>query len=373
MTSLTHPPQIQKYRILEPQLGPSYVSRARNILRPYLPEALPLYRRLQFGRFFDTAYIFTNIDCWDAADLARPLGKSSSGHPFLMAFVDRGCRPETEALFFGSWEACGPPVDESGSEDWTAIDHMVGALLSEVKQLPVPESIHRDFSVPEAAPTANGTTDSDERDTVGFSRADYGGHAANPNIMLWGAVHRRTMLVLERLGVISRAYKSGTVPNFTFIFSIDRLPPARELPPGLQWGVLTPEHFPLVRSRTQIPRQDRTMAVLPSLAIYPCDTTHDKSVQSKTAPIAWAFVGLDAALTTLHVEPEWRGKGLAKALSSKLFREKMNQFWEPEVEQVAHGYVAVGNTASQMMCMSLGGKSDWECYWIRVDLSKIDE
>lgn len=372
MGSLTDAPKFQKYYVSDPQLGPSYVSRATELLRPYLPVALPLYRRLQFGRVFDTTYLYTNIDGWDSAGLTRPPEETPNGQPFLMAFVDRSCRPETEVLFFGSWEACGPPIDGSGREDWTVIDEMMGALLSEFKVLPVPESIHSKFSAPQAEVAANGTSESEDRDTVGFSRADYGGHAADPNIMLWGAVHKRTMFVLERLGVISRAYKSGIVPNFTFIFSLDRLPPATELPSGLRWGVLAPEHFPLVRSRTQIPRQDRTMAVLPSLAIYPRDITQRTSGKSEAAPIAWAFIGLDAALTTLHVEPEWRGKGIAKALSAKIFRENMRRFWEAGMEKVAHAYVAVGNTASERMCISLGGKSDWECYWIRVDLSKVD-
>jgi len=72
----------------------------------------------------------------------------------------------------------------------------------------------------------------------------------------------------------------------------------------------------------------------------------------------------------LHVEEAWRDRGLAKAITTKLFREKMDRFWEEGVEQLGHGYVIVGNKASEGMCRSLGGRSEWQCYWLRIDLSK---
>jgi len=115
------------------------------------------------------------------------------------------------------------------------------------------------------------------------------------------------------------------------------------------------------------------MAVLPSLAIYPGKpgkVGHDDT----EAPVAWAFVGLDGSLTTLHVEPEYRGQGLAKALTTKLFRECMDGFWEEAYRtKLAHGYVIAGNEASEGMCRSLGGRSEWECYWVRVDLGGLRE
>lgn len=37
------------------------VVRARDILRKYLPVSLPLYRRLQFGRFFEDTILVSNL------------------------------------------------------------------------------------------------------------------------------------------------------------------------------------------------------------------------------------------------------------------------------------------------------------------------
>lgn len=119
-----------------------------------------------------------------------------------------------------------------------------------------------------------------------------------------------------------------------------------------------------------IPRQDSTLAQLPSLALYP---------KGKPDPISWAFLGPDSALATLHVEPEYRGRGLAKLLSAKLFAERMNVFWNKEVvdgdeerrlDRWAHADVAIDNGPSNAVCKGLSGQATWNVYWVRVDLAR---
>ena len=113
------------------------------------------------------------------------------------------------------------------------------------------------------------------------------------------------------------------------------------------------------------------MAVLPNLALFPTSASASASQDDTVAPIAWAFVGLDSSLTTLHVEPEYRRLGLAKTLTTKLLREEMDLFWADGMQRLAQGYVIVGNEASAGMCRSLGGRADWEVYWLRVDLGQV--
>ena len=234
-----------------------------------------------------------------------------------------------------------------------------------MRNLEVPTSIHA--STLTTQPTNNTTTnnhdENNDKDSAGISRTSYSSHAANSNIMLWGAIHTLTVPILTKLGYIQQASKPSLIPNHTFLWAVDALPPVKPLPQGVIWGQLQPEHFALVRSRTQIPRQDRTLAVLPNLGIF------DENDAER--PVAWAFIGLDASLTTLHVEPEFRGRGLAKAITTKLFKEKMGLFWAEGVEKLAHGYVINGNAESEGMCRSLGGRSDWEVYWVRVDLGEV--
>jgi GNAT superfamily N-acetyltransferase len=148
---------------------------------------------------------------------------------------------------------------------------------------------------------------------------------------------------------------------------------SRDLPSGFKYGRVDPKDYALVKSRTQIPRQDRTLCKLPSVAIYP-------TVISSTTrePVAWGFLGLDASLTTLHVEPAYRGLGLAKSLSLRLFSEDMETYCQHNPtsteendyarERYAHADVAIDNKASQGVCESLGGKWYFEVFWIRVNL-----
>lgn len=320
------------------------INHALATLKPNFPICIPLYRRLQFGRFFDATSLLTNIS---------PGSPAPQDSPWLFAFVDRSCRPETEVWFHGSWES---NTNSLSSHEEKAIDELVRNLVSAMKDLGVPTSIHQDLLNAKAEELKI------EKDHGGFSRDDYGGHMVDSNIMLWGATHEKTVTTLQRLGLLNMRFKTGLVPNFTFIWDVDSLPTPKELPDELRWGELKPEHFSIVRSRTQIPRQDRTLAVLPNIGIFSKNTMQ---------PIAWAFVGLDASLTTLHVEPEWRGRGLAKAVTTKLFKEKMGSFWEEGMKRLAYGFVIVGNKESEGMCRSLGGKSDWLAYWLRVDLSRL--
>ena len=362
--------RINTYPLTGPQ-GPSHQTHALQRLHSHLPTSLPLYRRLQAGRFHaKTSFVLSNVnlDFSNSDPDSNPNSKSNGqtetedsendGRPWIIVFLDRSCRPETEAWWYGSYEAFPPST--FAIEAWRTIDSLVQRTVATIKELPLPPSIHQDFLDSSATTTQDDTAN--DTDAVGNSRNDYAGHMLDSNIMLWGAVHETTTKILSGLGLVSSQFKSGLVGNHAFIFDLADLPPARELPEGLYWGdAVRPQDFALVKSRTQIPRQDRTMATLPSLTIYS---------RGQEAPISWAFVGVDGSLTTLHVEPEWRGKGLAKAITTKLFTEKMTGFWTEGKAKQAHGYVIVGNVASQKMCESLGGKSGWECYWLRVDLGK---
>ncbi|KAF2482622.1 hypothetical protein BDY17DRAFT_311070 [Neohortaea acidophila] len=338
------------------------LANALKILKPHLPASIPLYRRLQFGRFFDASCLLTNLDLTSASSEKHDGAEA----PWLMAFVDRSCRPESEVWLAASWEY--EERDDSNGERRNGAMTLMRELVQEMKNLPVPISIHQDVLDAAAAAAAKAraanhnstTSQQDDLDSVGLSRNHYGGHAQDSNIMLWGAVHERSLPLLKQLGVLSSKFQTDH-PNFTFVWDVDALRD-RTLPEGLRWGKLRREDFALVRSRTQIPRQDRTMAVLPNLAIFPRDSDQ---------PISWAFVGLDGSLTTLHVEPAYRGKGLAKTITTKLFKEKMERFQEDGLPRWAHGYVIVGNQESEGMCRSLGGKSGWEVYWLRVDLGLV--
>ncbi|GAB1744113.1 hypothetical protein NU219Hw_g1273t1 [Hortaea werneckii] len=368
-------------------LAPSDSSRkvldaALRALRPHIPTSIPLYRRLQFGRFFPDTLLFTNLDLGaTSTPLETPVangtdaGSQPNDHhrhedPWLIAFVDRTCRPETEVWIYGSWEDSPPAPSPSSSSptetqaEWQAIDNLVAELVRACRDLPVSRSLHQDILDAQQTQQQAENTDATKPPNPFAS-------ARLPTIQLWGAIHTTTANILERLDVLaSTSQVTSTAANHTFIFDVPSLPPPPALPEGLEWGEVRREDFALIRSKSEIPRWDRTMASLPSLAIYPA-AGHGGS-SDDGAPVAWAFIGLDTSVTTLHVEPEWRGRGLGKAVTTKLFKRDMQRFWEEGVQRLAHGYVVVGNKASEGMMRGLGGMDMWKCYWLRVDLEKAE-
>ncbi|KAI7552641.1 hypothetical protein KC343_g14506 [Hortaea werneckii] len=371
------PSKLHRHHLAPSDSSQPILDAALRVLRPHIPTSIPLYRRLQFGRFFPDSLLFTNLDLGatfastgtGASNGTDGGSKQNSHHPhedpWLIAFVDRTCRPETEVWIFGSWEDSRPassPSPTATREEWQAIDNLVAELVEACRDLPVPRSLHQDILDAQQRQQQ----EAGDTDPALMHKPNPFASARLPTIQLWGAIHSTTASVLERLDVLAETSKvNETSANHTFIFDVPSLAAPAPLPEGLEWGEVQREHFALIRSKSEIPRWDRTMASLPSLAIYPAGKGGDDG-----APVAWAFIGLDTSVTTLHVEPEWRGRRLGKAVTTKLFQQGMQRFWEDGVQRLAHGYVVMGNKASEGMMKSLGGIDTWKCYWLRVDLEK---
>ncbi|RAL12227.1 uncharacterized protein BO97DRAFT_470438 [Aspergillus homomorphus CBS 101889] len=140
-------------------------------------------------------------------------------------------------------------------------------------------------------------------------------------------------------------------------------------------GVL-PRHFALVRSRTVIHRSDATLAVLPGAAVYVdrdgCgdEDGEKKGEEEEEDPVAWAFLGPDGSLATLHVEEEYRGQGLAGRVASEAMRRGMveDERWKDYGELLVHTNVAMGNGASRRVMRKLGGRVGWTVTWTVVEV-----
>jgi GNAT superfamily N-acetyltransferase len=315
----------------------------RPILKDLLPYSLPIYRRIQFPHRTDSSHIFATFPPNSPKDDSNDANPIQTPLCFAIAFVDRSRRPETEAWIFLSSEVPG-----RCSDDCASCKAALLALTKHISTLPLPESIH----------AANMTGDS-----------KYLTHVSNPDIILVGALHTLPSKILGDAKLIALELPGYTGYEYAkYIFQSSTLPAPSTLPSGLHWGKVRKEDLSLVRARTDIPRQEATLSLLPSIAIFP------EPVDGKeTAPIAWSFLGLDGSLTSLHVEPEWRGKGLAKQLAAKLFRESsVGDFGAKDDGDVwAHADVALANSQSRGVCKSLGGVVKWHVYWLRIDLGRF--
>ncbi|PWY92806.1 hypothetical protein BO70DRAFT_376411 [Aspergillus heteromorphus CBS 117.55] len=140
----------------------------------------------------------------------------------------------------------------------------------------------------------------------------------------------------------------------------------------------------LVRSRTVIPRSEETLAILPSAAVYRDSSSaaagsgvavasvgeeegegkKSEAEPESESPIAWAFLGPDGSLATLHVETPYRGQGLAGCVAREAMRRGMKDIQrEKEGERWVHANVAMENRASRRVMEKLGGELAWTVTW----------
>lgn len=156
--------------------------------------------------------------------------------------------------------------------------------------------------------------------------------------------------------------------------------------PSLAWdSVRSHDDVALVISRTHIPRTLQTLLGVPSVALREKagPDGQDGALQ------AWAFVGVDGSLWTLHTEPKYRGHGLAKTLAARLLRQYCGMF-DATVEgptgegagddiQDAKGDgwcaadVSAKNRQSQAVCRRLGAKRTWATSWIVVSYDSLGD
>lgn len=175
-------------------------------LAPCIPTCIALYRRIQFGHFEPGARVLSSID------FASPAHERNPKEPWIVAYVDRACRPETEVWLAASWEHDTPTDDSYVSH----ADDLVRAMIKKISQLEIP---------PKAGVTANPEKATDQSSTTNGSvladRDQFLSHMQNENIVLFGSVHRATFTILKRLGFIdpNSAEVSG-IPYRKYIFDI---------------------------------------------------------------------------------------------------------------------------------------------------------
>ena len=205
------------------------------------------------------------------------------------------------------------------------------------------------------------------------------------------------------------------------------------LPPGYAFSTIhTSADLRLTISRTQIPKTETTLAQLGNCCVrYTPPSSYPPSPTSPSTPtppparpilVAWAFLGPDGSLTSLHVEPPHRGLGLAKAVARRLLRSLADDDDDDEAGTMgfrpvgtfnvnmndegsssakkkkkkkknnknknnnqngtgachaasargwAHSDVAAGNVESAGVAKGLGGTEGWRVRWVGVDLRAV--
>ena len=320
------------------------------VLEDLLPYSLPLFKRIQFHHRSPSSQIFATFP-------PSPLlldQKTNDPHStcFAAAFLDRTRRPETECWLFVSGEVPGRCSLSSADKQCQDCQDAFLAIIDQLMHSDVPESIHGVGQLSQSDPGMQRSLDGE--------------------VLLIGAMHEVCHAMLKRSmpeRVVPPPVQGIDEGWIKYLFKVESLPEPKDLPTGFRWGPVRHHDFELVRNRTAIPRQDATLALLPSLAIFRTD-------EVDSPPVAWAFLGPDSSLTSLHTEIECRGRGFAKTLVTKLFTE--GGFCGGSVDGedrhgrrgMAHADTGIDNGSSRAVCRALGGKEGWLVYWTRIDVTK---
>ncbi|OTB18269.1 hypothetical protein K445DRAFT_245643 [Daldinia sp. EC12] len=307
------------------------------------PHALPLLRRLAFTRFPGGITKHTRILFASASGLE--LRDHSQDTPFAAAYLDLSRGPETEIWLYSTLERHPSALVASAASSTISNAHEEQAAAECACQL-----LRRVKSLREAF-YAPGTTHAAVQRQEGLS--------LRPAQILAGTLSETTRIALLNRGVVF----SYVAVYDKWMFRLGSLPeaapprPLAEEGEGMEWRTVRREDIPLMLSRTSIPRKERTIVLLPSMAVYKSDGT----------PIAWVLLGPDSSLSNLHCEEEWRGKGFAKAVAVKILRERLKEY---DDDEHCWADVAPDNPKSQRVCKSLGGKIAWSVSWSGIDLDK---
>ncbi|KZM18530.1 uncharacterized protein EKO05_0002365 [Ascochyta rabiei] len=321
-------------------------------LKSTLPCSISLVYRIQHTNQSEHAHILSTI-----SPLARSIPQC-----WAAAYIDRSTRPGTELWLFAPGES--PNHSNTAAPEFCSQCRLaVLSLLDYMSNLPLPP-LHPDehASLELAKQHERDHPESGPGVVYELGPGTYMRHLLWPGVVTLGACHHAIVQICREAGILRSEFPGVNAVVNKFLFRIEDLPAVKELPKELRWGEMREQDLPVVQARTSIPRATRTLMSLESRGVF--EKVTDKAV-------AWTFLGLDGSLTTLHTEPEWRGKGIAKAVAASIIREcapglavdDMGSAW-------SHADVYVGNTQSESVCISLGGKAMWEHYWVRIDLSK---
>jgi ribosomal protein S18 acetylase RimI-like enzyme len=359
-------------------------------LHELLPYPIPLYRRLQFhlkhpntatARAFLALASHTSPQAW----LSSAAISSTRETAFFAAHIDLSCAGETQIYVFASWElptsnGFVQPTEETKK---SLLNALFKTLATDPTFIP---------SSPKSPPSSHQLLMQTKKLVTRYS----------PSKILFGALHTEVFILIPKN---AHARTDAGFVKYIFHPSQNSLASSgdEQLPTGYCFGTINDndDHLNLVLSRTVIPRTLVTMRQLGSVGVFydgetyatvaevenDQHTTDEKGRNSRTArevelstntvdaaavaamlekinrqPVAWGFLGKDASLTSLHVEPRHRGKGLAGDVTRKLFAMQDEVFGAGT--RLGHADVFESNSASRRVMEKLGGRSTWVVVWV---------
>ncbi|KAK6829761.1 hypothetical protein PG987_010345 [Apiospora arundinis] len=366
-----------------------------------LPRSLPVLRLLQLGpRNPGTLVITTPLPLQGPVEGGKEDDGPASVRPeqvWTMLVVDRSSHPATEIWPFSSLEMYhGAAPHEQGPQKAAVLP----AALQD--SLPFSEAVLRVatsqlLSVASHIPVTWWDTTGTQSPAERLANVR---HTPGSPYCLFGNTHSTVATLLARAD--SEQSSGGSplilnpsVPYGKYVFPVpapsnkqQEGSSATALPEGLVWSTIGPDDYADVMAVNKIIRSPTTLAKLRSAAIREAAPRPDGRPGKA---VAFAFAAGDGSVRTLHVDPAYRRRGLAKMVVARLLG--MGLFEPPRSGPLAtkeedllarkegdHGDITLAfagieesNTGSIRTFQALGGKWLWDVYWIYLDLDRARE
>ncbi|KAK3356153.1 hypothetical protein B0H65DRAFT_69666 [Neurospora tetraspora] len=394
------------------------------LLSQHLPHSLPVLRRLQYAANFPSNGLgttpYSHVLFASKHSVEECLGlntatatatqdqhngfKAEEEHKhFAAAFVDLSRFPETQVWVYSTLEdyAVIDPTGASASsaevfgsqshslpeEEARECDELLLTILRRMRTIAQQMPVELDPSITSHQRQENWR---EAREYLCMDPSQQNkGSGSGPKIMIGSLAeihrHRLFLDIDKKHGYNVKMHKTANIPDDIewevcqkWLFRTEALVAAGEealektmKEEGLVWDcVRNQKDVRLVQSRTSIKRQEDTLLGLPSVAIRKSTSIGGEGDEILGEMVAWGFMALDGTLMTLHVEEQYRGKGLAKAVACKVMRDHIKDYGN---DGLGAADVFVQNFRSQGVCRSIGGRVGWLLSWAVVDLSTVGD
>ncbi|KAL8694887.1 MAG: hypothetical protein Q9218_000551 [Villophora microphyllina] len=371
-------------------------------LIPLLPNSLPLLRRIQFqpansdsSSPFPNAHVFATFPPSPPPPSTppEPLDLKNPPKPpfeFAAAWVDRSRAPETECWIFSTYEVREKHLNLKPFPSVTEVQDGGGneRIDRESREREGAEEARLQLlAVLNAIASLPGRREEDnEILVIGTLHASLLPLLTSPtdNILPFQRVLSRSRpgqifrspIDPEDDGVLSGIGQS----TYKYLIPPPPSPPPGEeetplLPPGYSIGQLTREDLSTCIANTDIPRTEATLAML----VNACVRYYLEGAEAGLL-VAWAFLGADGSLNSLHTMPGHRGKGLAAAVVRRLMKGMLDEGDEEKPfgegkRQRGDGWMCSDvywdNEGGKGVAKGLGGREGWVDHWVGCDLRAV--
>ncbi|CAH0054939.1 unnamed protein product [Clonostachys solani] len=341
-----------------------------DFLTSRIPQSLPILRAVQLAPKDEGAFLITT-----------PLPPLSTREPkeevpedmgiesvWTMAYVNRANHPGTEMWTFSSLEMW-PLID--GYEQASQKPNIEPGKLFVPFPLDVCQFATRQLiAILSEIPTKSRNEE--------MTLLEQGENPYSPCIKA-GNVHTRVASLLAQTSVILKS----SPPYGKYLFrtgtDIHDSGEVSDLPPGFRWELIRQSDYAEVMAQNQLIRSTSTLDRLKGVAIK---QENASSAEGPSRLVAFGFAGEDGSVRTLHVDPDFRRMGLAKAVVQRIislgfcspartgpFAATGNVQEEHEGSHpLAFCGVLESNEGSIRTFKAIGGTWAWDVFWLWFDL-----